>query len=234
VDEKRAYHLGFSCQTCSFLFERLSGANQAIQIGASAEALSTGITSLDDEIVRIIGGGIPEGQYCAILEESPVTMVKPGEKNDYFAREQIALWGEDTFWCLPHDPGVPYFRAGDRDMGESKRLFNFIAPMFPTRWLNMTTLTAYKTALETKASGTAVALAILNVRGPADWSAEQPPDPVEHWCLTHYLLDGHHKLNAASEMGKPLRLLSFISAAWGISERADIERAVDLMRASSS
>lgn len=234
VDEKRAYHLGFCCQTCSFLFERMSGANQAIQIEATAEALRAGITSLDEEIVRTIGAGIPEGEYCAVLAESPVTMVKPGEANDYFAKEQIALWGEDTFWCLPHDPRVPYFRAGEQDIGESKRLFNFIAPMFPTQWLKMTTLAEYKMALETKASGTAVAVAILDVRGPADWNSELPPEPVEHWCLTHYLIDGHHKLNAASEMGKPLRLLSFINTTLGVCERTDIERVLDVMRPSSS
>lgn len=230
VDGKRAYHLGFACQTCSLLFERLSGANQAIQIEATADALREGIASLNDEVVRVIGSGIPEGDYCAILAECRITMIKPGEANDYFVKEQIALWGEHTFWCLPHDPRVPYFRAGDRDMGESKRFFNFIAPMFPTQWLKMTTLAEYKRAFETKTSGTALALAILDVRGPADWKGEEPPDPVEHWCLTHYLIDGHHKLNAASETGKALRLLSFISASLGVSEHKDIERAVELLR----
>lgn len=73
--------------------------------------------------------------------------------------------------------------------------------MFPTQWLKMTTLAEYKMALETKASGTAIAVAILDVRGPADWNDELPPDPVEHWCLTHYLIDGHHKLNAARRWG---------------------------------
>jgi len=165
-----------------------------------------------------------------MLGEFPVTMVKPGEPNDYFVKEQIALWGEDTFWCLPHDPRVPYFRAGDRDMGESKRLFNFIVPMFPTQWLKMETVAKYREALATKASGTAIALGVLDVRSPVDWNQEKAPDPSEHWCLTHYLLDGHHKLNAASETGKPLRLLSFISSSIGISEQSEIQRVVDLMR----
>jgi hypothetical protein len=231
IDGKRAYHLGFGgCQTCSFLFERLWGANQAVQIDATVSALRDGVNSLDDDVVRMIGSGLPEGEYFAILGESPVTMVKPGDANDYFIKEQIALWGENTFWCLPHDPRVPYFRAGDCDIGDSKHFFNFVAPMMPTQWLKMATIAEYKEALKTNAGGTAVALAILDVRGPADFNPDHPPNPQEHWCLTHYLIDGHHKLNAASETGKPLRLLSFISGVHGVCCRADIEKAVSLLQ----
>jgi hypothetical protein len=31
---------------------------------------------------------------------------------------------------------------------------------------------------------------------------DETPDPVEHWCFTRYLIDGHHKLHSASEAGK--------------------------------
>ena len=27
--------------------------------------------------------------------------LKPGGTHDYFLDEQVALWGEDNFWCLP-------------------------------------------------------------------------------------------------------------------------------------
>lgn len=229
IDDRRAYHLGFGCQTCSFLFERLSGANQAVQIEATADALRLGVESLDDEIVSVIAQGIPAGEYNVMLAESAVTQTAPGDRHDYFVSEQIALWGEDTFWCLPHDPRVAYFRAGDQDIGERRRLFNFIVPMFPTKWLTMSTVAEYKEALRTKASGTAVSIAVLDVRGPATFAGEPWPDPEEHWCLTHYLLDGHHKLHAASEMGKPLRLLSFLASTQGTATREQIERTVALM-----
>lgn len=230
IDGKRAYHLGFACQTCSFLFERLSGANQAVQIESTAEALREGINSLAEEVVSVIGSGLPEGEYCTLLAEGAVSRVKPGDENDYFVKEQIALWGMDTYWCLPHDPRVPYFRAGEFDLGESRRLFNFVVPMFPTDWLTRTTIDEYKHALRTKASGTALALGVLDVRGPADWPGDEAPNPVEHWVLTHYLIDGHHKLNAAFETAKPLRLLTFVAASHGMCARADIESIVELLR----
>ena len=233
LDGKRAYSLGFAgCQTCSFLFERLGGANQALQIDATAEALREGVEFLDDDVVDLVGLGLPEGEYGVVLAEAPVVQVRPGATNDYFTNEQAALWGEDTFWCLPHDPRVPYFRAGDKDIREGRRLFNFVVPMFPTKWLAMTTVAEYAESLRTKASGTAVSVAVLDIRSPANWVGEQTPDPREHWCLTHFLLDGHHKLNAAAEAGKPLRLLTFIATSLGVSRKEDVESAITLLSAS--
>lgn len=230
LDGRRAYHVGFGCQTCSFLFERLSGANGPAQIEATAEALRNGVGSLDDEVVRVVGLGLPEGEYAAVLAEASVEEITPGAANDYFVREQIALWGEDTFWCLPHDPRVPYFRAGDRDIGDGRRLFNFIVPMFPLKWLRLSPESEQSEAIRTKSSGTAVSIAVLDVRSPADWPG-QKPDPVEHWCLTHYLLDGHHKLDAASRTQQPLKLLSFIACSKGVSEEADVQRTLAIMLA---
>lgn len=36
---------------------------------------------------------------------------------------------------------------------------------------------------------------VLDIKQPAVWYGE--PDITTHWCLAHYLLDGHHKLYAA-------------------------------------
>jgi hypothetical protein len=30
-----------------------------------------------------------------------------------------------------------------------------------------------------------------------------PPDDYGHWCLTHFLLDGHHKLEAPPSNRRP-------------------------------
>ena len=98
-----------------------------------------------------------------------------------------------------------------------------------TKWLTMTTVSEYAEALRTKAPGTAVSIAVLDVKGPADWNDDREPDPVEHWCLIHYLLDGHHKLHAASESGKPFRLLSFVALSQGVSTRAQIEEVVRVL-----
>jgi hypothetical protein len=226
LDGKRAYNLGMNCQTCSFLFERLDGAIKSVEIQDTAEALRRGVNSLNEDVVTTIGLGLPEEDYLLALVETPVKLVRPGERDDYFAGEQIALWGEDNFWCLPHDPRVAYYRGGVRDLGGRRRLFNFIVPMFPTRWLGFRAVSQYIAELSAKGLGTAVSLTVLDVKGPADYQGD--PDPSEHWCLTHYIVDGHHKLYAASEAGQPLRLLSFLALSQGVSTREEVEEVISI------
>jgi hypothetical protein len=230
IDGKRAYDLGINCQTCSLLFQRLPGANQSIEIEETAGRLRKGIGSLSDPVIQTIGGGLPEGQYFVLLGETELRLVYPQGNGDYFCEEQIALWGEDHFWCMPHNPRTPYFRTGEVDIGDSRKLFNFVVPMYPTKWLTFKPLSIYERELRENGSGTAVALSILDVRAPADWEGEQTPDPLEHWCLTHYLIDGHHKLHAASESGRPLSMLSFLAIAQSAATRDEIEKAISILR----
>jgi hypothetical protein len=226
VDGKRAYDLGSTCQTCSFLFQRLAGANQSLEIGRTCETLRLGVRSLDDEVVETIAGGMPEDHYIVMRGEATVELVQPGGKEDYFCVEQPALWGEDNFWCLPHDPRVPYFRAGSVDLGETRRLFNFVVPMYPTKWLQFLPLAQYAEQIRTLGSGTAVFLSLLDVKAPALFQGDVIPDPTEHWCFTHYVIDGHHKLHAAYEAGRPIQFLSFVALSKGVSTPDDVKTAL--------
>ena len=49
-------------------------------------------------------------------------------------------------------------------------------------------------------------------------------DYYEHWALTHFLLDGHHKLEAAAETGRPLQLLALVAIDASLAWEADIRR----------
>ena len=226
VDGKRVYALGIDCQTCSTLFQRLPAANKSIEINETAQALRHSLQSLDDEVVARLGFGLPSGDYIRILAESSLQLLCPGDAEDYFVREEVDLWGEDTFWCLPHDPRTPYYRAGDTDLGDGRRIFNILVPIYPTKWLTFKTLSEYRDQMDANGTGTAVAISILDVKGPSTWVGEQDPDPVEHWCFTHYLLDGHHKLHAAYTTGKPLRLLTFVALSQGVSTVEEVEEAL--------
>jgi hypothetical protein len=124
---------------------------------------------------------------------------------------------------------VAYYRAGDKDIGKGRRLFNFIVPMYPTKWLTFRTVSKYREEMETNGTGTAVAVSILDVKGPSVWIGDETPDPLEHWCFTHYLIDGHHKLQAAYEAGRSLRLLSFIALSQGVAERPQVEEALRML-----
>jgi hypothetical protein len=229
LDGKRAYDLGNTCQTCALLFERLPGATKSLAIQEAAEALRHSVTSLDEGVVAAVGAGLPQDDYLTVLAETSIDFVRPGDPADYFVREQVALWGEDRFDCLPHDPRVPYYRAGSLRIGERRHLFNFVVPMYPTKWLTFRTVAEYMREMETRGTGTAVTLSLLDVKAPTDWEGEEHPDPDEHWLFTHYLIDGHHKLHAAAEKNKPLRLLSFVALSQGVSTPDQAQEALSYM-----
>jgi hypothetical protein len=87
--------------------------------------------------------------------------------------------------------------------------------MFPRRYLNDKTIRSYETLLENQTTPTALAVSVLDVKQPANWHGD--PEFTEHWCLAHYLLDGHHKMYAASQALKPISLLSFLAVQSGVS-----------------
>ena len=53
---------------------------------------------------------------------------------------------------------------------------------------------------------------------------------TEHWCLAHYVLDGHHKVLAAAEGGATVGLLSFLAVEQGISRIHEVNEALTAIR----
>ena len=203
VDGKHAYNLGNICQTCAFLFQRMYGANTSVEIEGTAEALKSGVSQLSNPVVEKIKDGLPEGDYISLLLEADLQPARPGSANDFFASEQIQLYGLDPFWDLPHDARTPYYRAGEAFVKDKAALFHFVAPMFPDRWLKQSVIADYLIENDDESRPTAVALSILDVKGPATFADKIKI--AEHWTYTHFLIDGHHKIAAATRSHKPAR-----------------------------
>jgi hypothetical protein len=81
--------------------------------------------------------------------------------------------------------------------------------------------------LKVEKQPTALALSVLDVKQPADWDGE--PAITEHYCLAHYLLDGHHKTHAASELNKPITMLSFLAIDESLASEKEIKQVVDVL-----
>jgi hypothetical protein len=172
---------------------------------------------------------LPGGNYRVSLLEVTPTLVTPGTEEDYFANEQVELWDKDAFWDLPHHPKTEYYRTPSASLGEGKRFFEFVVPMFPKRWLSEKTLAAYANRLDAGEKPTALALSVLDVRGPT--TREEGPEVTEHWCLAHYLLDGHHKTYAASLARRPITLLSFLATAESIATEENVDKILEVLAA---
>ena len=158
---------------------------------------------------------LPSGAYKTLLLSCVPQLIIPSKQGDYFFEEQIQLWGIDPFWGVPHYTKNEYYRTEPANISNRGALFEFIVPMFPKRYLHQDTIQSYETLLGHQASPTALAISILDVKQPATWRGN--PNITSHWCLAHYLLDGHHKVYAASQARKPISLLSFLVVEKGVS-----------------
>jgi hypothetical protein len=224
---ERAYLIGGACDTCAFLFERMGGANRNVSPEKASDALRRGLEKIEDTLAGAIGKIVPEGNYRVSLLELAPDLVRPGAEGDYFAHEQAELWGTDRFWDLPHNPKTEYYRTPSVPLGSSRHLFEFVVPMFPKGWLSEKTVRAYSDRLSTGERPTALAVSVLEVRGPA--TREEGLMVTEHWCLAHYLLDGHHKTYAAYLAGKPITLLSFLATAESVATEENVDRVLEVL-----
>lgn len=225
IDGKKAFHIGNICNTCSFFFERMSGANQSISPEGLVNDLNNGITTLKPNIVQPLETIFPDGEYHILLKEITPDLCAPLDTKDYFSHEQIDLWGSDGFWGRPHDPKTEYYRLATKKLSQGRGLFEFLVPIFPHTWLKEKRVAEYRQLLNNNQKPTLIALSILDVKQPADWEGDQ--DITSHWCLTHYLIDGHHKTYAAASENKPVTMISFLSIDKGISSKEEIERLLE-------
>jgi hypothetical protein len=230
VNGVRAYYLGNFCNTCSFMFERLPDARRLDDEPVAVEALGAGLVDLADPAVQILSGLLPVGGYAVCMLETLPRLVAPGSAGDYFTHEQVALWGVDGSWGLPHYPRVEYYRAGDVDVdiGIDGRLFEFVIPMFPRGQLDPGRVGVHCDELRRGRLPTAVAISVLDVKFAADAPGDATID--EHWCLAHYLLDGHHKVFASAQTELPITLLSFLALGRGASTSKQTKTLLERLR----
>jgi hypothetical protein len=223
IDDKEAYLIGGSCDTCEFVFERMDGANKKISPSNMGELFRGGLDRVSEDVLETCSSIMPSGTYITLLQSITPALVKLGSPNDYFCNEQVDVWGIDGFWGLPHHPKVEYYRSLTKQLSEHEYFFEFIVPMVPNNWLEEDTVKQYETAIRSHIRPTALGLSILDVRQP--WDSQ-----TVHWCLTHYVLDGHHKTFAASKIPGEITLLSFLNTDHSIATQEDIERVIQILQ----
>lgn len=221
ADGEPAFELSSWCGTCPFLFRRLEGARQALSPeGLHLEALQARLAGGlagpgDGGVVEAFGGLLPEGEYLPMLVPVEPRLVVPGQAGDYFSAEQVATWGVDAFWGLPEYPHTPYYRTFETTVDASAHLYEFVVPMVPPTWNDRDRVGEYAELMRGGTVPTVVAVATLDVCEPA---VGQPADHYRHWGLTHFLLDGHHKIEAAAATGRPVQLLSLLALEQGLAD----------------
>jgi hypothetical protein len=209
LDDEPAFELSFWCGTCQFLFERLEGANQTVSIESLQSALGDDDQVDVETVIALFGQILELGRYVPMLSDVVPRLTRPGDDRDYFTNEQVATWGLDGFWGLPLSPRVPYYRTLSTPVDDAAHLYEFVVPMVPPSWNDSQQVAAYRADIDEGRTPTAVAVSTLDVCAPA--VTRPGTDYYAHWGLTHFLLDGHHKVAAGAQAGRPVRLLTLVS-----------------------
>lgn len=217
-----AFELTFWCGTCPILFQRLEGATSTLPIAEIEDTLRRGLDGIDPDVLAIFAGLLPAAAYLPLLLQVTPRLVLPTTDDDYFAHEQIATWPIDSYLGHPEDPRTPYYRTFETPVTAGAHLYEFVVPMVPPTWNDRARVRQYAQTLKAGSLPTAVAVSTLDISQPA--TEDESSDYYEHWALTHFLLDGHHKLEAAAVTGQPLQLLSLIAIEASLAREADILR----------
>lgn len=226
VSERPAFELGLWCGTCPFLFERQEGSTETFSLDEFATRLADGVEEVDPDLITGYGTLLAHGDYLPVLLRVTPRLVYPCAADDYFSHEQVDTWGVDGFWGLPENPRTPYYRTFATAVAPDAHLYEFVVPMVPPTWNDRDRVQEYRRHMTAGTVPTAVAVSILDVVAPA--VNNDATDYYTHWCLTHFLLDGHHKFEAAAAEGVPVDILSLVPVDDGLSSRDDLERLLRL------
>ena len=79
----------------------------------------------------------------------------------------------------------------NNDIKQDEKVFEFLIPIFTQTWLEKERVEFYKERIVEGKFPTAISLSVLDVKAPAVWIDDQKPEYTGHWCLAHYILDGH-------------------------------------------
>lgn len=213
IDGVPAMHIGNICGTCSFFFERLDGASKP-SIDILRTDLAGGLVDIHPATVERFGALLPEGRYALALIERPHVRVEQGTADDYFVRDKQDPYDD------PMEPNTHYYRLNERSAvdlgkdqyGDSNLGFEFIIPL--AQPVDAATISSYRERIDAGVRPTAISLSVLDIK--------QPSNGDTHWCMAHYLLDGHHKVEAAAQAQKPVTLLAFLPLEGGICREEDL------------
>lgn len=224
------FYVGNVCDTCGFFFEKLIGPNSGLEIDDLRTKLEIGTADPSPEVLSTLAQLMPKSDYTvAILKVLP-EHVRPLEREDYFAREDFDY--QDDYDIIengppePHNPKTEYYRISGRsgvsieDEYATAKAFDFIIPLIAQQSLDRDRIDYFKDAISRGQTTTVVALSVMDIKGPSF------KDRV-HWCLAHYVLDGHHKLAAAAETKSEVTLLAFIALEHGVSSSSHVEKLLD-------
>ncbi len=212
-NNEQLFHIGNICGTCAFFYRQLkTDIKTSITAETVRDQLNTGLHLLEKDIIDNLSPLFPTGEYEVFLFEINPYQTRHNTKRDYFTEEQEILWNygdEDSEKAKK--PGMAYYRGNDGQISETGKLFELFIPLYQPEDLNEEKIRYYQEEIRAGKKPTALSLSLIDIKESMIYEEEPEDGIVCHWYLANYLLDGHHKIEAASREGKPITLISFIA-----------------------
>jgi hypothetical protein len=186
LDGKPLYLAGNVCETCFVIFRKLRNANLPLAPIQLSTLFETGLQSIPADIVETVKLLLPKGKYIVGLVRSNYWKAQKRQPGRYFPNCQA-----DYYWMRHINPDEYLYRD------------EIILPVVEERRLNKRRIKFYKDRIIEGQVPTALAFSIVDSRVPRGGLYHQS-------TLVHFLLDGHHKVMAASQLEKPISILSFL------------------------
>lgn len=209
-DGEQLFHIGNICGTCAFFFNQVNeNIKTSYTIEEIRDVLNKGVASLDDNLTNILSKLMPVGTYeVSLFEIHPVQTCKNG-KGDYFAEEQEPLWYPESNdeECLT--TGMKYYRGVTEKINDYTSFYEFFVPLYQPEYLNEEHIQFYQEQIRNGYQPTAISLGTMEGKTAIQWSPDLDND-YDHLYFVHYLMDVHHKIQAAAREAKPITLISFV------------------------
>ena len=185
LGEKPLYRLGNLCGTCATIFRLINNANLPLAPNELSQLLENGIQDTSSDINNTVSHLLPSGQYSVqVITVKP--SIKIQENGDYKLK-----WSWD----------VDYLWENNTKEADHSVEYDVIFPIIAQSELMPDRIKHYEEKLKNGSKPTALALTIEDERAPRG--------NYQETVTAHILLDGHHKVMAASRLSYPITLLSY-------------------------
>lgn len=228
VGGMRAFEFGNACGTCGIVFSRIGPFDYRISDTTAVQLLGNLDAIPAPDVLRSLARVLQPGVYYPSVVEGTVKLVEAGSSDDYFDTDVARLFGGGH---SNDKRRTQYYRFGvDRSLDRTGRLHGphqalvtaIVMPLHEPAYLNRERIEYWKRQYHAGMTPTAFAVAVLDDQAPAMYPADDTYPYEEQFLLTLCTLDGHHRMQAASELERPVRILSLLARDHSIYKTDDI------------
>jgi hypothetical protein len=231
VAGQRVFEYGCPCGTCGIVFRKIGSITNRISDSEAISLLGTLDTVPSSAVLQRLARALEPGSYYLTVIEGTVLRVEPGTPDDYFATDVVRLFGlENPDYKEPSSPHTTYYRLGVehalertwRRSGPHRALITAVVmPLHDPSLLNRERVDFWKQQFDAGVCLTAFAVSVIDNQSPAMDAADDTYGYKEQFLFTNCLLDGHHRIQAAAELGAPIRILAFVTEEFSLTQSTD-------------